>query len=1007
MNSHHFADSGRLLSRVAHAVQRGERVTFLLGSALTAPGSSIGEVGVPDANAMVEEVVRSFQGTEEFDALENLVAQATTRDRYQEAMKFVLDCRGQDTLNSMIRAAVLRARVREDGSENDPEVLELDTAGWHLRPAARAMGQLVTEHPTIFAAPLLTSNFDPLIEVSIRTANGIPAAIFLSADGQFSNFLAPGTSQVVHFHGYWRGSDTLHTPGQLTRNRPQLKGCLRTLLRETTLVVIGYGGWSDVFTRTLIEVIREQTESLNVLWTFYSDSDENISNSNALLLEQFEPLAGQRVLFYKGVDCHVFLPRLHEKLSPPKSRSISAPPDAVSIKGVRVQQRAGHPPQAMTWVGREAELRIMLSSTAKVIGITGMGGNGKSTLAAKYLEQRLGAEETKLWCWADCREQSNTLHTQLVRMIEQLSGGRVRGSQLEQSNSDNVIEVLLEVLGEARAILVFDNIDQYVDVEGNTAIGAMNRLIELALARIHNAQFVITGRPKLEYANDGFLPIELGGLSIEETRKLFDITGVQLDPAFAAEKIAQVHKLTGGHPLALNLIATQVAKNKADFDDLLTKLEKGIEAGIENPILPNIWDTLNPKQQIVLRYLAEIIHPESEQRVASYFGSALNYNQFSKAIKALKSLNLVVVKSPGGESADTIELHPLIRDFIRRRFQKDERTPYIDSIIRFCDRMIGKFREVITGAPWSVLENWTAKVELCLESGRISDAFDALIEVRNSLIKAGYAEEFVRLGLELLKLYEAKPDDKNLPKYDQLCMELAENLSQFGRIPEADELLESLAKTVIGKTARYVMLCQVRTYSYWLRGDFKTAKKWGAEGVKIKTTSNLDTQHDCSHNLALAQRDSGETKPALKYFLAGEKLQDVITPNHFQRERGGHYYGNIGRCLQLQHEYQDALICLRKSARLLDEPASSSTLMNIGWAAFWIGELLEVDRQFESAYAAFRRATAKWKTVSPSRSRLAAEAADRVREKLPSDTILPTNDWECDQAFSNWLENES
>ncbi|HMG04513.1 MAG TPA: NB-ARC domain-containing protein, partial [Chthoniobacterales bacterium] len=875
-----------------------------------------------------------------------------------------------------------------------------------LRPAVRAVGQLVTAHPTIFAAPLLTSNFDPLIEVSIRTAGGIPAAIFLAADGQFSNVLAPGTCQVVHLHGYWRGSDTLHTPGQITRNRPQLKGCLRTLLRETTLVVIGYGGWSDVFTRTLVEVIREQTESLNVLWTFYSDSDENIKDSNALLLEQFEPLAGQRVIFYKGVDCHVFLPRLHEKFSPPKSTEISVPPDAVSLKGVPVQQRGGYPPLATTWVGREAELRIMLSSPAKVIGITGMGGTGKSTLAAKYLEQRLGADETNIWCWADCREQSNTLHTQLVRMIEQLSGGRIRGSQLEQSNSDNVIEVLLELLGDARAILVFDNIDQYVDVAENTAVGTMNRLIELALGRIHNAQFVITGRPRLEYDASGFLQVEMSGLSPDETRKLFEIIGVRLDPATAAEKISQVHKLTAGHPLALNLIATQVAKNKADFDELLVKLKGGIEAGIENPILRNIWDTLNPKQQIVLRYLAEIVHPESEQRVASYFGSTLNYNQFSKAIKALKSLNLVVVKSPGGESPDTIELHPLIRDFIRRRFQLNERTPYIDSIIRFCDRMIGKFRTAISGAPWSVLENWTAKVELCLQSGRIADALDALLEVQNSLIKGGYAEEFVRLGLELLKLYEPKQDDDNLSKYDDLCQELTKNLSQLGRTQEADDLIESIARTVIGKTARYVMVCHIRSYSYWLRGDFALAKKWGAEGVKIKSASNLDTVHDCAHDLALAQRDSGDTQPALDYFLAGEKLEDVITRKHFQPERGGHYYGNIGRCLQFQGDHQSALECLRKSARLLDDEISSNTLMNNGWAAFWIGEILEAKNQFEPAFAAFRRAAAKWKTVSPARSREATQAAERVREELPSDVILPTTDWECDQAFVSWVQEK-
>ena len=72
-------------------------------------------------------------------------------------------------------------------------------------------------------------------------------------------------AQVVHFHGFWSEENTLHTPETLTRDRPLLAGNLQKLLQETVLVVIGYGGWNDVFTKTLLKVVSEQAQGINVL----------------------------------------------------------------------------------------------------------------------------------------------------------------------------------------------------------------------------------------------------------------------------------------------------------------------------------------------------------------------------------------------------------------------------------------------------------------------------------------------------------------------------------------------------------------------------------------------------------------------------------------------------------------------------------------------------------------------------------------------------------------------
>jgi hypothetical protein len=196
-----FADSGKLLSRVTSDIDRNKRVTFLFGSALTAPGSRPSEKGVPDANSMIQEVVHLFQGTEEYAALGEMLSNASPAARYQEAMQFVIDCRGQEVLNDLIHTSVLRARKDSQTSQTAATQLEMDTGGWYLTPAVEAVGQLVQENPHAFSAPLLTSNFDPLLEISIRHAGGHSETIVLAGDGQFMNVLSPQT-KVVHFHGF-------------------------------------------------------------------------------------------------------------------------------------------------------------------------------------------------------------------------------------------------------------------------------------------------------------------------------------------------------------------------------------------------------------------------------------------------------------------------------------------------------------------------------------------------------------------------------------------------------------------------------------------------------------------------------------------------------------------------------------------------------------------------------------------------------------------------------------
>ncbi len=342
--------------------------------------------------------------------------------------------------------------------------------------------------------------------------------------------------------------------------------------------------------------------------------------------------------------------------------------------------------------------------------------------------------------------------------------------------------------------------------------------------------------------------------------------------------------------------------------------------------------------------------------------------------------------------------------YLRYHFDPTERHRYIISILGVLEKAITKIgKKIHNDSPFSLVEKWTSKVELSINCGRFGDALAALDGVGSSPLRRGYSEEFARLAQSIFAKLEWTDELANDQNHDEVFDDLVRVLTQLGRFSEADEYIHRFEDTITGKTARYICLCNMRCYSYWYRKDFDLAKEWGKKGSELKGVGRLDTRHDCLHNLALAQRDSGEVDVALPYFLQGQDLQTVLAAASVDEKRSGEYYGNIGRCLWLKNETQGALSCLRKSALLLESSSDGNTLMNQGWAAFWIGEILERQEQFELAILAFRRASVKWRSVAPPLCDSAQDAILRLqRTRNASAHHVPT-DAEVDRIFLRWL----
>ena len=261
---------------------------------------------------MVEQVVADRRlGV---DKLQQKLDNAQPAARYTTAIKFLLERLDQDAVNDIIHRAVRLARKDHsaDAASSD-EDLERDLNGWVISTGTHALAELVVRFPKKYRGPIITTNFDPLIAIAIQQCGGVPHSTILDVDGRLprSDIESPHQRDIVYLHGYWRGSDTLHTPVQLQMDRPYISASLQRLLRHRMMVVIGYGGWDDIFTQALNSAMFEVSEPLDVVWTFYESEPARIEYQYEKLFENVSAAIGRgRFRPYIGINCHTLLPQL-------------------------------------------------------------------------------------------------------------------------------------------------------------------------------------------------------------------------------------------------------------------------------------------------------------------------------------------------------------------------------------------------------------------------------------------------------------------------------------------------------------------------------------------------------------------------------------------------------------------------------------------------------------------------------------------------------------------------
>lgn len=1016
-----FYDEEALLDRLTTGLSDEDRqVVFVVGSALTAPAEA-GAVGVPGVQGVIELIGDLFDG--------NLREQFTeaikgSKQPYQEAFRFLIGRRGQKAANGVIKTAVACAREpAPNNSESERynitastrddvcREFDNDSTRWLLTPGVDGLGRLIASNTNQFGRMLVTTNFDPLIGAAIARHGGHSFRTFLHRDGGLGQADGQGT-HLVHLHGYWYGADTLHTPRQLMQNRPQLRASLAQLIRGSICVVIAYGGWDDAFTQALMDVVIEDGSFPEVIWCFYSEKPD-ISSS---LLSALSPgIDRGRVNLYAGVDAHRFFPRLADAWNAPIESQASPLIEEIKVDlevtesqptyisderpidqdlSTIVSLVQDRPPVVEFLVGREDEREALTQAEFKIGFVTGFGGQGKSVLTAKYFGSADAASRYQFQIWRDCREQSAKFEDQIVTLISAMSRAQVSAAELSKMSIEDLADRFHDLTRNRALLIVFDNMDHYVDLETNRIVGTPGRFIDRFVQHGSKTKIIMTCRPPVKYDGEGFFSLHLTGIAPEAAKELFSLRKAFVEPSI----VDRLHVITGGHAFWLDLIAAQVANRPADvnIDEMLEAVQTG-NGEIPDATLRSIWQSLRVREQVALQALAETLRATQLVELADYLHGQTNYKNLSKSINLLKGLNLVVVKQE--VNGEAYELHPLIRAFIQNTFPRTVRTPFILAIFKSYVAFFGLHRKQLRSKPTTeAVHKWLEGAELCINAGRFDEALTCLYDVMIPVRMQEPPSEFVRIAKRLFNK-GLLPSLINLAWFEEVFESFIVLLVHIGDNEQASDLLDEYRATIDGKSARYIQYCNLKCYLFWSNGNFDIAIRWGQEGEDLKV-SGVDTSFSTKHNLALAQRDSGAVDKALDYFLLGAPLETAIDSAVMDVDLGGAYYGNIGRCLHIMGQIDGALACYKKSAILIERRVIESHVENQAYIRQWIGELLKSQGEYDLGLVFLEASLSKWQIVSPPKY-------DRLRRAIYTDYPDwpgPPDDASAERRVQAWIK---
>ncbi|MFZ0943782.1 MAG: hypothetical protein WB930_17850 [Syntrophobacteraceae bacterium] len=633
------------------------------------------------------------------------------------------------------------------------------------------------------------------------------------------------------------------------------------------------------------------------------------------------------------------------------------------------------PPVVSIFVGRNMEIDRLLNPLIRVAAITGLGGEGKSTLAAKFYEMAVSGR-TKVpfahFGWCDCKDLETPFHQKLLTLLEELTEGEESKAKYAEENVRNTVRRFAHVLNSKTCLVVFDNIDAFVEKETCCFTGHVKALFDFLTTSLSNSLVIFTCRPQINDYHFSFLEVPVGGLSYTESLELaqnFGILGTRIEE----NDLRDLHAETRGHALWLNLIFAQLRNQRltaASLDGMI-----GTESGtLDRHLLRSIWGNLSSNEKEMIWTIATFTRPPDIDKIERV--SNMTYQKCSRMIRSLIRLRMIIEINASG--AILYDLHPIIRIKAKEECKPQKKRSLFEKVIIILS--FGNWNRlesiIVNNAYYTTeIDRYVECAEIALENSEFEKALDYINKVSEALLKYGEDAKFVELAIGLLQITNYDSYQIGIhPTLSSIYEDLINVFLEQGEYDKVESYLSGLDRNS-QTIQQYIFYSRLMQYALWFKNEFVQAIELFEVAKRRITEKGEMVPSTMEYNYALALRDGGRVDEALVYFLSDT---DLATINSWDPESGPDLaveVGNISRCHYLNDQLEESLRLCRKSVQSLKKGHTRKDRVNYGYGLLWIADIYVKQGNFIEAKGYLDEAVEIWKKFCPSR-------LDKIRQHV-------------------------
>ncbi len=305
----------------------------------------------------------------------------------------------------------------------------------------------------------------------------------------------------------------------------------------------------------------------------------------------------------------------------------------------------GDAPDVASFYGREWELDLLsewvVGERCRVVSVLGQGGIGKSALATKVMHRV--AERFEVVIWRSLRDVP-TCEALLDSCLQVLAPQALRDVSASPERRQ---DLLLECLRSRRVLLVYDNLESFLEEGEDTGrmragYEGFSRVLRRVAETEHQSCLLLTSREKpsdlvpLEGSRAPVRALRLARLGAEACQQLLaekGVTGSAVDYARLIEAYA-------GNPLALSIVAQTIVDLFAGEIAPFLEQSEVIFGGIRE-LLAQQFTRLSTVEQTVLLWLAIVREPISLEYLLALLATPLSRAQVLEALEALHRRSLI------------------------------------------------------------------------------------------------------------------------------------------------------------------------------------------------------------------------------------------------------------------------------------------------------------------------------------------------------------------------------